>query len=377
MWSQALALLSRTSWPGGGAQTGKCEFTPVLWHVTAMRLSPFQPVGIHQTRLSVHSSCVHTHPPTHTPTHIHPWRCWNSHLYIQAIPIWSFRYSQRPSTSGGWSCLKVLQVVHLQVFGASGGHHSSYSSSSSRYKFALPLIPRETFSDASGGPWPSPPLTEMAVSDFIKVRGPALNQKSKLLSVGNFMKFQPADLKGNSPCSRTHLVAAGCNCRLRCLCSIALPEIILEIIGWAGRHWLPEGLHTGGGFSGGSAGKESTCNVGNLGSIPVLGRSPGEGKGYPLQYSGLENSMGYTVPKSHVPTQRVLSQRVGHDWVTFTPRWEAWYSKLNLLLCSLFQQGPWAPFPRVHVPLLPTKAHKYTTSQSVCRFNPKGLLHIL
>ena len=41
-----------------------------------------------------------------------------------------------------------------------------------------------------------------------------------------------------------------------------------------------------------SAGKESTCNVGELGSIPGLGRSPGEGKGYPFQYSGLENSMG-------------------------------------------------------------------------------------
>ena len=44
------------------------------------------------------------------------------------------------------------------------------------------------------------------------------------------------------------------------------------------------------GFPCGSAGKESTCNVGDLGSIPGLGRSPGEGKGYPLQYSGLENS---------------------------------------------------------------------------------------
>ena len=55
------------------------------------------------------------------------------------------------------------------------------------------------------------------------------------------------------------------------------------------------------GFPGGSAGKESTCNVGDLGSIPGLGRSPGEGKGYPLQYSGLENSIDYTV------------QRVRHD----------------------------------------------------------------
>ena len=45
------------------------------------------------------------------------------------------------------------------------------------------------------------------------------------------------------------------------------------------------------GFPGGSAGKESACNVGDLGSIPGLGRSPAEGKGYPRQYSGLENSM--------------------------------------------------------------------------------------
>ena len=45
------------------------------------------------------------------------------------------------------------------------------------------------------------------------------------------------------------------------------------------------------GFPDSSVGKESACNAGNLGSIPGLGRSPGEGKGYPLQYSGLENSM--------------------------------------------------------------------------------------
>jgi len=52
-------------------------------------------------------------------------------------------------------------------------------------------------------------------------------------------------------------------------------------------------------FPCGLVGKESACNVGDLGSIPGLGRSPGEGKGYLLQYSGLENSMD--------------SQRVGHD----------------------------------------------------------------
>ena len=53
----------------------------------------------------------------------------------------------------------------------------------------------------------------------------------------------------------------------------------------------------------GSAGKESACSVGDLGSIPGLERSPGEGKGYPLQYSGLENSMD----------ESMGSQRVRHQ----------------------------------------------------------------
>ena len=58
------------------------------------------------------------------------------------------------------------------------------------------------------------------------------------------------------------------------------------------------------GFPGGSAGKESTYNAGDLGSIPGLGRSPGEGNGYPLQYSGLENSMD---------CKSIGSQRVRHN----------------------------------------------------------------
>ena len=49
------------------------------------------------------------------------------------------------------------------------------------------------------------------------------------------------------------------------------------------------------GFPCGSAGKESACNAGDVGLVSGLGRSPGEGKGYPLQYSGLENSMDYIV----------------------------------------------------------------------------------
>ena len=52
------------------------------------------------------------------------------------------------------------------------------------------------------------------------------------------------------------------------------------------------------GFPDNSVGKESACNAGDLGSIPGLGRSPGEGKGYPLQYSGQENSIVHEVTKS-------------------------------------------------------------------------------
>ena len=60
-------------------------------------------------------------------------------------------------------------------------------------------------------------------------------------------------------------------------------------------HWRRDRLPTPVflGFPGGSAGKESACDEGDLRSIPGLGRSPGEGKGYPLQDSGLENSMDY------------------------------------------------------------------------------------
>ena len=49
-------------------------------------------------------------------------------------------------------------------------------------------------------------------------------------------------------------------------------------------------------FPGGSEGKESACNAGDPGLIPGSGRSPGEGKDYPIQYSGLENSMNCLVP---------------------------------------------------------------------------------
>uniref|UniRef100_A0A8C6FUD3 IF rod domain-containing protein n=1 Tax=Moschus moschiferus TaxID=68415 RepID=A0A8C6FUD3_MOSMO len=82
--------------------------------------------------------------------------------------------------------------------------------------------------------------------------------------------------------------------RLRGLVAL-LPE---HFDSWVGKiPWRMDRLPTPVflGFPGDSAGKESACNAGDLGSFPGLGRSPGEGRGYPLQYSGLENSMACIV----------------------------------------------------------------------------------
>ena len=84
------------------------------------------------------------------------------------------------------------------------------------------------------------------------------------------------------------------------------------------------------GFPCGSVGKEPACNVGDLGLIPGLGRSPGEGKGYPLQYSGLENSMNCIV----------------HGIAKSQTRLSDFHFHLNLLIPN-FQS--FSPFP--HSPL--------------------------
>ena len=70
-----------------------------------------------------------------------------------------------------------------------------------------------------------------------------------------------------------------------------------SFVSWVGkicwrRDRLPTPVFLG--FPCGSAGKVSTCNAGEWGSIPGLGRFPGDGKGYPLQYSGLENLQSQT-----------------------------------------------------------------------------------
>ena len=66
--------------------------------------------------------------------------------------------------------------------------------------------------------------------------------------------------------------------------------------------------------TGGSAGKESTCNAGDLGSTPGLRRSPGEGNGYPLQYSGLENSMDSVV---HGVTESDAAERLSLPYIRY------------------------------------------------------------
>ena len=69
------------------------------------------------------------------------------------------------------------------------------------------------------------------------------------------------------------------------------------------------------GFPHSSVGKESACNAGDLGLIPGLGRSPGEGNGKPLQYSCLENPMGRGARQAIVHGVA----RVGHDLATKLP----------------------------------------------------------
>ena len=99
---------------------------------------------------------------------------------------------------------------------------------------------------------------------------------------------------------------------------------------WIGKiHWRRDRLPTPVflGFSCSSAGKESACSVGDLSSIPGLGRLPGDGKGYPLQHSGLENSMDCIVSTGW--------QRVGHEWATFTFMiLRSFATRSRMVLCS-------------------------------------------
>ena len=96
----------------------------------------------------------------------------------------------------------------------------------------------------------------------------------------------------------------------------------VEKIRWR-RDRLPTPLFLG--FPCGSAGKESTCSVGDLSLFPGLGTSPGEGKGYPLQYSGLENSMN-SIFHGFSKSQTLLSDFHFH----FLFRWLINHKNLSL-----------------------------------------------
>ena len=122
------------------------------------------------------------------------------------------------------------------------------------------------------------------------------------------------------------------------------------------------------GFPSGLAGKESACNAGDLGSIPGLGRSPVEGKGYSLQYSGLENSMDRRAWQAVVHG----SQRVGDDqnfhtfFLSLTPT--AVYQRvLSVLLQECIFYFLWACLSPLPLPLselqhlLPRVSHSLPT----------------
>ena len=123
----------------------------------------------------------------------------------------------------------------------------------------------------------------------------------------------------------------------------------------------------------GSAGKESTCNVGDLGSIPGLGRSPGEGKGYPLQYSGLENSMDCRRVDT---TERLSLSNISSTFVkkeAYDKHCFPFCFSLNICCSTFFVSGSFfTPFPhsflQFHIlfsdgyPFFPCQSPYYRTS---------------
>ena len=107
-------------------------------------------------------------------------------------------------------------------------------------------------------------------------------QKSALYIIHGFRYLQSNEKQLEKPWNENPAVSNG----LR-----LMPENSKGKVSFGKRIWKKKEYMYMYSFPGSSAGKESTCNVGDLGLIPELGKFPGEGKGYPLQYSGLENSM--------------------------------------------------------------------------------------
>ena len=94
----------------------------------------------------------------------------------------------------------------------------------------------------------------------------------------------------------------------------------------------------------GSAGEESACNAGDLGSIPRVGRSPGEGKGYLLQYSGLENSMDYTCsPWGHKKSN--TTERLSLSLITSV--YTSWYKPVLHMSLPYVRLGNFLKSPEI------------------------------
>ena len=96
------------------------------------------------------------------------------------------------------------------------------------------------------------------------------------------------------------------------------------------------------GFPGGSAGKEPACNVGDLGSIPGLGRSPGEGKVYPIQYPGLKNSMnsivhGVTKSRTRLSDFHFHFQLLSNTTLLSSRKWQSHKNTVKSFLKAKFQ----------------------------------------
>ena len=104
----------------------------------------------------------------------------------------------------------------------------------------------------------------------------------------------------------------------------------------------------------GSTGKESACNAGDLGSIPGVGRSPGEGKGYPLQYSGLENSVDCIVNGVAKSWTRLNDFHCTLDIYLFG------YAGLS---CHIQDQVPWPGIEPVPPPLGGQSLSHWTTRE--------------
>ena len=135
------------------------------------------------------------------------------------------------------------------------------------------------------------------------------------------------------------------------------------------------------GFPGGSDGKESACNAGDLGSIPESGRSSGEENGYPLQYSGLENSvdrgtwwaMAHRVTKSQ-PQPRINTSTFPWPWELWIPNFPwpqgsgpfflsfLYISSTLLVMLSINEHFLWSWAARLLQPQLRTPAAAQTLS---------------